>query len=68
MNLICVVRLTRVQAQAEDVFGDAGKANRWLREGLGILDGKSPLEVARSEAGGRLVEQILAKIDWGAAA
>ena len=63
-----VVRLTRVQAQAEDVFGDAGKANRWLREGLGILDGKSPLEVARSEAGARLVEQILAKIDWGAAA
>ena len=63
-----VVRLTRIQAIAEDVFGDTAKANRWLREGLGILDGKSPLEVARSEAGARLVEQILAKIDWGAAA
>jgi putative toxin-antitoxin system antitoxin component (TIGR02293 family) len=63
-----VVRLTRIQALAEDVFGDAGKANRWLREKLGILGGKSPLETARTEAGARLVEQLLAKIDWGAAA
>ncbi len=63
-----VVRLARIQALAEDVFGDVIKANRWLREGLGILDGKSPLEVARTESGARLIEQILAKIDWGAAA
>lgn len=63
-----LVRLTRIQALAEDVFGNAEKANRWLRQSLGILDGKSPLDVARSEAGARVVEQILAKIDWGAAA
>ena len=63
-----VVRLTRIQSLAEDVFGDIDKANKWLREGLGILDGKPPLELARSESGARLVEQILAKIDWGAAA
>jgi putative toxin-antitoxin system antitoxin component (TIGR02293 family) len=42
-----VVRLTRVQALTEDAFGDAEKANRWLRENLAILDGKTPLEVAR---------------------
>jgi putative toxin-antitoxin system antitoxin component (TIGR02293 family) len=63
-----VVRLTRIQALAEDVFSDVEKANRWLRAGLGILDGKSPLEVARTESGVRVVEQILAKIDWGVAA
>ena len=63
-----VVRLTRIQALAEDVFGDAEKANRWLREPLGLIDGKTPLEVARSEAGARLIEQLLARIDWGAAA
>jgi putative toxin-antitoxin system antitoxin component (TIGR02293 family) len=63
-----LVRLARIQAVAEDVFGDAEKANRWLREPLGILDGQSPLEVARTESGARLIEQILAKIDWGAAA
>jgi putative toxin-antitoxin system antitoxin component (TIGR02293 family) len=63
-----LVRLTRIQALAEDVFGDPEKANRWLRDELGILGRKSPLEVARTDAGARLIEQILAKIDWGAAA
>jgi putative toxin-antitoxin system antitoxin component (TIGR02293 family) len=63
-----LVRLTRIQALAEDVFGDPEKGNRWLRESLGILGATSPLEVARTDAGARVVEQILAKIDWGAAA
>jgi putative toxin-antitoxin system antitoxin component (TIGR02293 family) len=63
-----LVRLARVQALAEDVFGEPEKANRWLREGLGILDGKTPLEVAQTDAGARVIEQLLAKIDWGAAA
>ena len=63
-----VVRLTWIQALTEDVFGDVEKANRWLRENLAILDGKAPLEVARTETGARVVEQMLAKIDWGAAA
>jgi len=63
-----LVRLARIQAQAEDVLADAEKANRWLREPLGILDGRSPLEAARTDSGARLIEQILAKIDWGAAA
>jgi putative toxin-antitoxin system antitoxin component (TIGR02293 family) len=63
-----VVRLARIQAAAEDVFGDPHKANRWLREPLGVLDSKSPLDVAQTESGARLIEQLLAKIDWGAAA
>lgn len=63
-----LVRMARVQALAEDVFGDSAKANRWLREPLGELSGTAPLEWARTEAGARLVEGILAKIDWGAAA
>jgi putative toxin-antitoxin system antitoxin component (TIGR02293 family) len=62
-----VVRLTRMQALTEDGFGDVEKANRWLRENLAILDGRAPLEVARTESGARVVEQILAKVDWGAA-
>jgi putative toxin-antitoxin system antitoxin component (TIGR02293 family) len=63
-----VIRLTRIQSVAEDVFGDTDKANKWLRQRLGLLDGKAPLDVARTDAGARVVEQILAKIDWGAAA
>lgn len=61
------MRITRIRAIAEDVFGDAEKANRWLREGLGILGGQTPLEVAHTDSGARVVEQILARIDWGAA-
>jgi uncharacterized protein (DUF2384 family) len=56
------------QALAEDMFCDVAKANRWFRERLGILDRKSPLAVTRRESGARLIERILAKIDWGAAA
>jgi putative toxin-antitoxin system antitoxin component (TIGR02293 family) len=63
-----VVRLMRIQCLAEDVLGDVAKAKRWLREALGILGGKSPLELAHTEAGARVVEQLLTKIDWGAAA
>jgi putative toxin-antitoxin system antitoxin component (TIGR02293 family) len=63
-----LVRLARLQALAGYVLGDADKANRWLRTRLSILDGKRPLDVDETEAGARVVEQILAKIDWGAAA
>jgi putative toxin-antitoxin system antitoxin component (TIGR02293 family) len=68
LNTATSRRLARIEALAEDVLGNPKKAHRWLREGLGILGGKSPLEVARTEAGARAVEQILAKIDWGGVA
>lgn len=61
-------RLARLRARAEEVFGDAEKADKWLRQGLGVLGGQAPLELARTEAGIRIVERILGKIDWGAAA
>jgi len=60
--------LTRVQTLAEEVFGDVDKANAWLRADLPILNGRSPLDVASTNSGAHLIEQILAKIDWGAAA
>jgi len=63
-----LVRLARIQALAEDVFDEPTKANTWLREELGELNGSPPLELAQTEAGARVIEQILARIDWGAAA
>lgn len=63
-----LVRMTRIQALAEDVLGDADKAQRWLRQPLGELGGVAPLDLAQTESGARVVEQVLAKIDWGAAA
>ncbi|MDN5926399.1 MAG: DUF2384 domain-containing protein [Hyphomicrobiales bacterium] len=62
------VRLLRVQSLAEQTFGDRAKANRWLRRPLMELGGETPLVVAQTEAGARVIETILGKIDWGAAA
>ncbi|MGE0006947.1 MAG: antitoxin Xre-like helix-turn-helix domain-containing protein [Parvibaculaceae bacterium] len=62
------VRLLRIQTVAEDVFADTAKANAWLRRPLAELNGEAPLNVAQTEAGARLIEIILAKIAWGAAA
>ena len=62
------VRLLRIQTIAEDTFGSKEKANTWLRRPLAELNGETPLDVARTEAGARFIETILAKIAWGAAA
>lgn len=62
------VRMLRVQAQAELAFGDADKAHAWLRRPLRSLDGARPLDLVATEAGARLIEQMLAGIAWGAAA
>jgi len=62
------VRLLRVQTLAEETFGDKEKANRWLRRPLAELQGEAPLAVAQTEAGARVIEAILGKIAWGAAA
>lgn len=62
------VRLARIQALAEETFSDPAKANRWLRKQLTELGGETPLNVAQTEAGARVIETILGKIAWGAAA
>lgn len=62
------VRLLRIQTLAEDAFGDQEKANRWLRRPLTELRHETPLAVAQTEAGARVVEGIIGKIAWGAAA
>jgi putative toxin-antitoxin system antitoxin component (TIGR02293 family) len=62
------VRLLRIQTLAEDTFGDKEKASRWLRRPLMELHGETPLVLARTEAGARVIETILGKIAWGAAA
>lgn len=62
------VRLLRVQTIAEETFGDKEKANRWLRRPLAELGDEAPLVIAQTEAGARVIETILGKIAWGAAA
>jgi putative toxin-antitoxin system antitoxin component (TIGR02293 family) len=62
------VRLLRIQTIAEDTFGSNEKANTWLRRSLSELNDETPLAIAQTEAGARVIETILAKIAWGAAA
>jgi putative toxin-antitoxin system antitoxin component (TIGR02293 family) len=62
-----MVRLLRIQTLAEDAFGDTQRANAWLRRPLARAGGQSPFDLARTEAGARAVEEMLARIAWGAA-
>src|SRR5277367_1035318 len=61
------VRLLRIQTIAESTFGNTSHVHRWLRRPLMELGHETPLVIAQTEAGARVVEAILAKIAWGAA-
>lgn len=60
-------RVARIMALAEETFANKDKAARWLRGSMSYLDGKSPMEFVRTDAGTRIIENTLAKIAWGAA-
>jgi putative toxin-antitoxin system antitoxin component (TIGR02293 family) len=59
------LRLARVITLADQVFANHEKALRWLRSENQRLDGRTPLELLRSEVGGDLVRQMLYQIDEG---
>lgn len=63
-----VVRLARIAALSEHVFGAPERAWRWLRAAKRQFQGRSPLQFAATEAGARLVEELLYRIDEGLAA
>ena len=53
---------------AERTFASREKAHRWLHRNLGALGGRTPMNLIRTDAGARVVESLLARIAWGAAA
>jgi putative toxin-antitoxin system antitoxin component (TIGR02293 family) len=59
------LRLARIAAQAERVFGEAEKAHRWLRKPKRALQDEMPLAYLASEAGARVVEEMLHRIEHG---
>ena len=61
-------RVARVIALAERTFGNQDKARRWLHQNLVALDDRRPIDLTQTAAGARIVEDVLAKIAWGAAA
>ncbi len=62
------VRMLRIQTVAEDTFGSRERAHIWLRRPLAEFKGETPFDISQTEAGARVIETILAKIAWGAAA
>jgi putative toxin-antitoxin system antitoxin component (TIGR02293 family) len=62
------VRLARTAALAEQVFGDTERAWRWLRTPKRHFRGRSPLQLLATDAGARLVEELLYRVDEGMAA
>ena len=63
-----VVRIARIAALAEHVFGDPERSWPWLRRVKRQFEGRTPLQLAATEAGARLVEELLYRIDEGMAA
>lgn len=62
------VRVARTAAMAEIVFGEPARAWRWLRKPKERFDGRTPCEMLATEAGARLVEEMLVQLDHGMAA
>lgn len=63
-----VVRVARVMALCEEVFGERERAWRWLRDAKRQFQGRAPLDLLVTEAGARLIEEWLYRIDEGMAA
>jgi putative toxin-antitoxin system antitoxin component (TIGR02293 family) len=60
-----MVRVARIVALADNVFGNHEKALLWLRTEDDRMAGRSPLSMLRTDAGGRLIESMLWQIDEG---
>ena len=59
------VRIARITSLAEEVFGEEDKAGRWLRKPKARFEGRTPFELLRTEAGARLVEELLLQFEYG---
>jgi putative toxin-antitoxin system antitoxin component (TIGR02293 family) len=59
------VRVARITAMAEQVFGEPERAWRWLRKPKRRFGGKTPVEMLATEAGARLVEEMIGQIEHG---
>jgi putative toxin-antitoxin system antitoxin component (TIGR02293 family) len=60
-----VLRLGRIGAQAERVFGDPEKAKRWLRKPSAALSGQTPITLLKTEMGAQIISELLGQIAHG---
>lgn len=54
-----------IEKLATRVFGNAEKANAWLRKSMKRFAGKSPLEAANEEANVQTIRELLHSLDHG---
>ena len=59
-----MVRLAAILKFAEEVFGNAEKANMWLHRPNKTLNGFSPIELLDSDHGARLCKSHAKKLQW----
>ncbi len=62
------VRVARITTMAEHVFGASERAWRWLRKPKRYFNGRTPIDMLATEAGARLVEEMIVQIDDSMAA
>ncbi|RIA46311.1 putative toxin-antitoxin system antitoxin component (TIGR02293 family) [Hephaestia caeni] len=63
-----LLRVVAVVAAAEEVFGDTEKAHVWLNRENRVLGGETPLAMADTNHGARVVEALLGRMAHGIAA
>lgn len=60
-----LIRLASLLTHTESVFGTKQALTNWLRRPLKQIEGKTPLEAAKTEQGAKLIESALMQIDEG---
>jgi putative toxin-antitoxin system antitoxin component (TIGR02293 family) len=60
-----LLRLARVVAQAEEVFGSPERAGAWLRGTVRALGERRPLDLLDTDLGAQQVERVLGRVEHG---
>jgi putative toxin-antitoxin system antitoxin component (TIGR02293 family) len=60
-----LARVVRVFDHALAVFDSIDRARAWLNAPKKRFDGRTPLDMLRTDIGGRLVEEMLGQIEYG---
>ncbi len=60
-----LLRVARLLSRAESVYESRERALAWLRRAHPRLGNRAPLEMAKTDTGARIVEELLVQIDEG---
>ena len=60
-----VLRIMRALSQVENLYGSRERALAWLRRPNPRLAGRAPLGLLKTDAGSRIVDELLVQIDGG---